>query len=193
MRSITALILSAAAFLAGSIMYSKKIYCRQDFSYGLPLGTRIYFLFRRHRFRRPRGIARFPDGGQVRTVSDEVALFSYARESDTLTRLGVLSARPEPGTNIRNAKLKMDRGVLYIAYKCNNRVRKPDAMQCRLLFDLETGDLRKLEDPAEVLRVRELFADYWPLHRDQLTPISTLKKIVLSRLEAADRDRSGAE
>lgn len=191
MRSVAALWLSAAALLAGGILYSKKVYGHQDFSYGLPRGTRIFFLSRWHRFRRPKGIARFPDGGRVRTVWDEVALFGYDRESNTLTKYAVISTRPAPGTNIRNAKLKWHKDTLYISYKCNNEIKDPDSMHCILGFDPETGELTKLVDPADIPRAGELFREYWPGHRDLLIPISTLKNTYLNRLDAAAWDFPG--
>ena len=190
MRSATALFLSAAA-LIGGILYSKKIYSHQDFSYGLPHGGRIFFLSRWHRFRRHRGIARFPDGGRVKTIHDEVSLYSYDRDTGTLTKLGVLAGRPEPGTNIGNAKLMVDAGALYIAYKCSNDIHNPDSMHCRLRFDPATNTLTRLEDPAETSRADELFTDYWPRYRDRLIPISTLKRDYLSRLSAAAWDLPG--
>lgn len=184
MRSAIALLLSAAGLLAGGILYSHKVFNHQDFSYGLPQGSRIFFLSRWHRFRRPRGIARFPDGGQVKTLHDEVSLFSYSQAENILEKHGVVSIRPEPGTNIHNAKLKVDNNSLYITYQCNNHIKKPETMHCLLRFDLESEELTKLKDPAEITRAGALFKDYWPRHRDRLIPISTLKKTYLSRLDA---------
>ena len=190
-RAVTALFLSAAALLAGGILYSKKIYGHQDFSYGLPEDSRIFFLSRWHRFRRPRGIARFPDGGQVRTVHDEVSLFRYDRDSGILVKLGVITNRPEPGTNIKNAELLVDQGTLYISFKCNNDIKHPETMHCLLSFDPETNELTRLADSAETSRANERFKDYWPRHRDRLIPISTLKRDYLSRLDAAAWDLPG--
>jgi len=191
MRSAIALFLSAAGLLAGGILYSKKVSSHQDFSYGLPRGARIFFLSRWHRFRRPRGIARLPDGGQPKTVYDELALFSYAPGDNSLVKHAVIATPPQRGTNIRNTKLTVDKGVLYIAYKCNNDIKQPDSQQCFLGFDLATNKLTKLGTPGEISRVAEFFKDYWPKHRDRLIPISRLRKTHLNQLDPKAWDWPG--
>lgn len=179
-------ILTSLGALWTDIFYTREVFGHQDFSYGLQHHSRLFFLSSWHRYRKPKGIARFPDGGRVKTVYEEISLFSYCSSRDTLEKHALVANRREPGTDIKGARLKIENGFLYIAYKCNNDVKHPSRMYCLFRYNIPRGKLEKLVADEAVSHANSLLKNYWSANRDQLVPISELKAAYLKDLYKYD-------
>ncbi len=88
----TGLLLLSATVLIGSCGggYSPEVHTSLEMGPGFSTGGPIYFVLRYHLFQKPQGLARFPDGGQSRTLVDR--LYLMERHLETLTVVGVVVA-----------------------------------------------------------------------------------------------------
>jgi len=177
--------------LQGGILYTEKIFCTREYSYGLTVDEQIFFLSSLHRYRKPKGLARFPDGGRVKTVYAEISLFSYHLDRKSLERHARVAARMEAGTNIKGTRLKVKDGFLNILYQCNNHIKDPASMNCVFRYSLKNGILEKITEPVGIESANRLFKNYWNEYRDRLIPISKLKNVYLNHLDQHDWDSPG--
>ena len=175
------LFLVANTTLAG-FFYTNKIFTNQEYSYGLKHNSSIFFISSYHAYRKPKGLARFPDGGRVKTVYEEISLFRFNITNNSLKKIAIISTKIEFGTNIKGSKLKFDSNILYLSYRCNNNIKRPDKIQCIYDYDFHKEIGRFLEGQNAQHVERTIFKDYWDIYRDKLIRISTLKKKYLKEI-----------
>lgn len=117
---LTSLLLHAM----GTLFFHPQIQTRVEFSYGFVDDQRghVYFLVEYLEFQRPRGIARFPDGGRVRRLTDTTSLFRYHLDSGETEKLYVLAERNPIGGNLRYTRFECDSDTITFVYRASNAI-----------------------------------------------------------------------
>ena len=108
----------------GSLFYSERVYTSHRLSTGFEVEDHVYFLSEYRLFRMPRGIARFPDGGQARRLYQATHLYRFCSESEELQQLIQLADNHQPGHNVQSAYFEADADVLRFIHTVRSGTRE---------------------------------------------------------------------
>lgn len=169
------IVLISGKLLAG-FFYTDEIFINRNFSNGIKHNSNIYFITSCNMHRKPKGLARFPDGGQVKTVHGEIALYRYHINDNNLEKLSVISKELKIGTAVSHGKFKILDNDLIISYRCTNNFRGPMKAHCIYRYNLIQGK-GNFPTITESIKIETtVFKDYWDLNRKKRIAISNIKK-----------------
>ncbi|MEA2082313.1 MAG: hypothetical protein U9O97_06200 [Elusimicrobiota bacterium] len=136
-------LISAASVVSAGFFYAKEPYALWGFSPGYKIGDKTYFIANYTIKHRPKGIARFPDGGISKTVFARTYFCSFdflKNKLDILSELGDkrLPGGIQGGVVCLDAKFRLKKDVLYTAYKTKNYISKAGGE-----YDMFSWDMKK--------------------------------------------------
>ena len=103
-------------YAMSNFFYSRDVRLIREFSGGLIHENNIYFLINWKLFRRPQGIARFPDGGRVKQLFYKTFLYRYSFEDEQPVSLFVVCDDIKPGSNLRFSHFELNDDILHFIY-----------------------------------------------------------------------------
>jgi hypothetical protein len=128
--------------LLSSCYHRELIYSFKQSSGGVMTGSSCYYLAQIREYRNPKGISRFPDGGQTKEIRQVFGLF----KTDTISRKTVLAARLGDvyGWPVRY-KMRLDKNDSDIAFGIVN-INLPDSINGIYMFNIGSGRIRRYSD-----------------------------------------------
>ncbi len=107
------------------IFYSDEVYTSRNVGGGYEVGDSVYFLVNYGLYRKPQGIARFPDGGISRYVYHEAFLCRASREDSSVHLLTPVLPGGTPGLDVKSSYFEIDDDLLMVLLKAG-RGRRDD-------------------------------------------------------------------
>lgn len=101
---------------AMGMLYSDEVYTSWEVGGGYQVGDSAYFLMNYGLYRKPQGIARFPDGGISRYITRKVFLCRADRDGSVHNLLKVMPGH-NPGLDVRHAYYEVRDDTLVILFK----------------------------------------------------------------------------
>jgi hypothetical protein len=120
--------------------YQKELFYSFDTSYGgVIVGSSCYYLAQVREYKSPKGISRFPDGGQSKEIRQLFGLFktdSMSKSTIMVTRLPEIHGWPS------RYATRMEKKGSYIVIGIIN-VTLPDSINGIYIYDLKKDEIRK--------------------------------------------------
>jgi len=116
---VTVILLGTAPLFRVSAMgmlYSDDVYTSRQVGGGYAVDDTVYFLIDYGLYRKPQGIARFPDGGVSRYITREVFLCRADQDSSVLNLMPVMSGH-NPGLDVRHSYYEVRDDLLMVLFK----------------------------------------------------------------------------
>ena len=126
-----------------SLCYHRPPVCSFEISSGgVLVGSSCYYLAQVREYRNPKGISRFPDGGQVKEIRQIFGLF----KTDSISRITVLATRfgDVYGWPVR-FKTRLEKNRSDIAIGIVN-INLPDSINGIYLYNISSGKIMKYSD-----------------------------------------------
>ncbi len=116
---------TAVSFSAHSmgVWYSDEVYTSRTVGAGHEVDGSVYFLMDYALYRRPQGIARFPDGGTVRHIFHEIFLCRADREDASVHNLLSVMPGGTPGLDVRASYFEVQGDLLMVLFKTGHGTR----------------------------------------------------------------------
>ncbi len=138
------------SFGMGSSFYSEEVFTSTSLSGGFAVDDSIYFLARYTLYQAPRGIARFPDGGRVRRLFENVCLYEYDTRTDRLDRLDVILEDPQRGLNVATSYFELGEYSVRVVFASSHGTREdPDAWHA-VAWNIGTRSVEYVGDDAKI-------------------------------------------
>ena len=96
------------------VFYSDEAYTSRNVGGGYEVGDSVYFLVNYGLYRKPQGIARFPDGGIPRYVYHEALLCRASREDSSVRILMSVLPGETPGLDVKSSYFEIDDDLLMV-------------------------------------------------------------------------------
>lgn len=136
------IIVIISSSILNSCYYRQPIYSFEQSSGGVLSGSSCYYLAQVKEYRNPKGISRFPDGGQTKEIRQLFGLF----KTDSISGITVLEARLGDvyGWPVR-FKTRLEKNNSDIAIGIVN-INQPDSVNGIYLFNIDSGKILKYSD-----------------------------------------------
>jgi hypothetical protein len=121
----------------GCSFYYPEVRTSWMLSGGYLEGNHLYFLTSYTLYKKPRGIAAFPDGGISKRLFDRTYLYRCNLSTGELDRLMVLSERNEPGNDVKSCVFTRQESVLQLVYRSSNRLEPKGAGWRAVAWDMQ--------------------------------------------------------
>ena len=137
--------------MLNSCYHRELVYSFEKSSGGVMIGSSCYYLAQIREYRNPKGISRFPDGGQTKEIRQIFGLF----KTDSISKSTVLAARLGNvyGWPIRY-KTRIEKDNANIAIGIVN-INLPDSINGIYLFNLYSGRMLKYTDEEALPSILE--------------------------------------
>jgi hypothetical protein len=147
------------ASVQAGFFYSEEVYTSQHLSNGYQIGDIVFFASAHWLYRKPKGIARFPDGGAAKALVGQTGFYCYDIASQKLVRLGMLDPR-SAHRDVAYALFARDKDRLYIGYQPGGRVSDPMWTRWEIfVWQLERHRLERIEEKDKKVLFDTYFAD----------------------------------
>ncbi len=139
MKSKIGILIMTNILMLSSCYHRELVYSFEKSSGGVMAGSSCYYLAQVREYRNPKGISRFPDGGQTKEIRQIFGLF----KTDSISKLTVLAARLGDvyGWPVRY-KTRLEKNGSEIAIGIVN-INLPDSVNGIYLFNLNSGRILK--------------------------------------------------
>ncbi len=123
--TITLLLCTVVSFAAHpmGIFYSDEVYTSWNVGGGYEVGDSVYFLVNYGLYRKPQGIARFPDGGISRFIYREAFLCRANRPDSSVQVLMPVLPGGTPGLDVKSSYFDIDDDLLMVLLKAGRGER----------------------------------------------------------------------
>jgi hypothetical protein len=109
---------------AMGMLYSDEVFTSREVGYGFETEDSVYFLINYGLYRRPEGIARFPDGGIARYITRTVYLCRADREDGSVHALIDVMPGYNPGLDVKSSYYEVHDGVLQVLFRTGYGARE---------------------------------------------------------------------
>ena len=160
-------------------LYTDEVHTSWYFSRGYQSGDTVYFVTTYRLMQKPKGIARFPDGGTVKELFAKVLLYSCDTDGDNLRLCGELETMQLGGNGIAlSTIMKMKGNMLMVKYYGSNR--RGDKVNRYHIFTWNVKEktitpVTALEDKKAIMKDMK---GLWSKYRQESVTISALKKML---------------
>ena len=146
MKSKIGILVVINMLMLSSCYYREQVYSFNRSTGGVYAGSSCYYLARVREYRNPKGISRFPDGGQVKELRQLFGLFS----TDTLSnRTEVAAILADVKGWPSRYKSRLEKNGTDIAIGIVN-ISFPDSVNGIYLYNLESGRILKYSGDGDM-------------------------------------------
>jgi hypothetical protein len=115
-------VVSPVRLFTMGMLYSDELYTSRSVGGGYEVNDSVYFLIDYGLYRKPRGIARFPDGGVSRFITREVFLCRADRDLSVHNLMSVMTGNT-PGLDVRSSYFERQDDLLMVLFRSSHGAR----------------------------------------------------------------------
>lgn len=158
--------------LKASWLYSEEVHTSWYFSRGYKDGNTVYFVITYSLMRKPKGIARFPDGGTSKGLFGRVLLYRCDLNGENLKLCGVFE-KPQLGGNMTATSAIMERkgNRVYIMYYGNNTIGDKVNRYHIFTWDRRQEVISRITNIEEKKKIVERMIGLYPRYKKESVPI----------------------
>ncbi len=166
-----------AGILKAGWLYTDEVYTSWYFSRGCQVGDKIYFVTTYRLMQKPKGLARFPDGGTSKGLFAKVLLYSCDTDGDNLRLCGKLETMQRGGNGTAISTIMQKKGnTLFIKYYGSNRLGEKVYRYHMFTWDMKNEIIKPITEIEEKRAVMNSMEGLWEVYRQESVGISSLKK-----------------
>ncbi len=168
-----------AGILKAGWLYTDEVYTSWYFSRGCQVGDRIYFVTTYRLMQKPKGLARFPDGGTSKELFAKVLLYSCDTNGDNLRLCDELETMQLGGNSTAVSTIMQKKGnTLFIKYYASNHLGEKVHRYHIFTWDMKNEIIRSVTKIEEKRAVMDAMVGLWKVYRQESVGISALKQKV---------------
>lgn len=177
--SMVACMMIFTGILKAGWLYTDEVHTIWYFSRGYQSGDTVYFVTTYRLIKKPKGIARFPDGGTSKELFAKVLLYSCDTDGDNLRLCGELETMQMGGNGIAlSTIMRMKGNRLMVKYYGSNRRGDKVNRYHMFMWDVKektVTPVTALEDKKAIMKDMK---GLWSKYRQESVKISALKKMI---------------
>jgi hypothetical protein len=139
--------------------YSDEVYTSRNVGGGYEAGDSVYFLVEYGLYRKPQGIARFPDGGIARYLYHEVFLCRAKREDSSVRVLMPVLPGGTPGLDVKSSGFETDGDTLMVLLKSGHGGRDEPEGWTAVGWDMRAHSAEPVSEPEKIQLLERLTYD----------------------------------
>jgi len=142
------------------MLYSDEVSTSREVGYGFEVGDSVYFLLNYGLYRRPVGIARFPDGGIARYITRTVYLCRADRSDGDVHNLMTVMPGHNPGLDVKSSYFEFQDGVVYLLFRTGYGAKEDPGQWRALGWDTGTESSVAVTDTEKEALLGRLTFDH---------------------------------
>jgi len=166
-----------AGILKAGWLYTDEVYTSWYFSRGCLVGDRIYFVTTYRLMQKPKGLARFPDGGTSKGLFSSVSLYNCDTDGKDLQLCSRLEQMQLGGNGIAQSTImkKKNNHLEIMYYGSNMRGDKVNRYHM-FIWEIKEKTITHITALDEKKSIMKDMDGLWKVYRQESVGISSLKK-----------------
>ncbi|MFP4153477.1 MAG: hypothetical protein ACLFSV_11585 [Alkalispirochaeta sp.] len=142
------------------MLYSDEVSTFREVGYGHEVGDSVYFLINYGLYRRPKGIARFPDGGISRYITRTVYLCRADRADGSVHNVIPVMPGDDPGLDVKSSYYEFHEEILLVMFRTGYGAQEDPGQWHALRWNTRTESSVVLTDAEKETLLRRLTVNH---------------------------------